>query len=551
MLKRSLIPCFIVLSFFILSFSAHADYVSIYNLKGVPFQELYSPNNSVCWGSDQEYSRDYRVAVNTYAQDGFPVDVSSFPDEFKLFIPPGTVDISVTFIAQNNQKYCIVARYKHPPVCEYCSHAWQGTYTGIPLDRADGGISLETFERRDIYLRNIDGYVTLINQRFEQPLSREEAGWMYLKKLPIDGDRILYLSVIIQVDKQIYLDWYNSVDWSSFDEVTASPSSPSPPPPSPSSSSTTSDADDNTTLTNGKCSPEHPENCTDPADCQYIAGGHWYNGRCYAQAQNDTSSNTNVNNNTEVSNRINNIGYNPLLCVIFGGSYCNNAPARSGCDKDHLENCTSQAACERAGGYWDTNKCLKREPVPQEQQVKQVNDFNQVMIDLGVSNGLIKRGDKVHLKLNIPPYNGPVDVYGAVYFRNEHYLWFIPLDLQTEEQGVCCQSIGRHIQEPIKKTLIKDFDACALLGDDYKNKWDVYVLVLPSQEQEPQNLDDLSAMIKNSPYFLQYYTIDVDCSLQNAVCSPEHPELCQNQIDCKYQGQGYWYDNACHAEPQD
>ena len=155
MLKRALIPCFIVLSFFILSFSAHADYVSIYNLKHVPFQELYSPNNSTFWGSDQEYSRTYRVAVNSYSTFG-TVDISRFPEEFKLFIPPGTVYISVAFITYNTQKYCIVARYKRPPVCEYCSHAWQGTYTGIPLDRADGGISLKAFESRDIYLNNID-----------------------------------------------------------------------------------------------------------------------------------------------------------------------------------------------------------------------------------------------------------------------------------------------------------------------------------------------------------------------------------------------------------
>ncbi len=574
MLKKVIFYFFIFNLFF--SVVLYADsWVTIYQLKHSSFKDLYSPENEYFWGTDAKNSRYYEIIINAYSRPNFPADISSFPNQFKLFIPPGTTYVAVSIKTARDNKIGVVARYKQIPLCQYCSYIWhEDKYYDVPWDW-ETGINLDILNQRDVYLKNSGGTIQVPHSLFfDVPLSKNQAGWLYIKKLPFDSDWIMEMHVTIQVEKKTYLNWYNFVDWLSFEENTTSNPRPTcsssnfslctdqnscnlaggywyggschaTPESNNDNVGNNSSNDDNVTVS---CSPEHLDVCTNYIDCQEIGHGYWYNDSCHdtPDANNNYNDNNGDNNNFSTKNT----GLAALLCAIGYKEYCNDI---NECNINSLENCNSQYSCEKVGGYWRTKEreCIKKESISDKHEIVNISNFSDAMIDIGIKNGMIRKGTKVHLTLNFPPYNQPVDIYGAIYFEKDNYLWFIPNNL-NENNHPEFQAVGKNIEREIRNTIIPDIDICNQLGNSYKDRWQIYALVLPSQNSEITSLNDISTILNSNstPYFLQYYIVDVDCSLDNIKCSPECLEACTNYIDCQEIGHGYWYNNECHANPQ-
>ncbi len=199
-----------------------------YTLHPTGFKNIYNPNDPrlVC-GVDYD---DLASCLDENKKAGFPdgkagfmfyltslqrpltpPDIDSFPEKFRLFIPPGTVYAGVTLYFPINGKEGIVDRYKKPPDCSYCQHGHPpDEYSKIPWETAP--IRLSDLTERDIYRPNNGGSaMPLPAFSRTSPMSSEESGWLYIKKLPFGSSTIHDAKMVFQLNIKAYLDWYNKV----------------------------------------------------------------------------------------------------------------------------------------------------------------------------------------------------------------------------------------------------------------------------------------------------------------------------------------------------
>jgi len=291
----------------------------LYNLddpKIVCGQDL--PDASSCSPEEKSLS----LVLGTLHQNGLDY-VSSFPDTFRIFIPPGTVYGYVNIYMPIDGQEGVVVRYKQPPVGEFCQYAGQPSHYGdVPWD-VPNQVNLGTMEQRDVYLRNWGGLAAAVSPfSLQIPISSADSGWLYIRKLPFTSSTIHKISVSFRVDVSTFQNWYDRVVW----DVAGDPWS----------------------AAHGEavarvCSSLDLKACETDAACEAV-GAHWYGGSCNADIACGSDDFATCDNQS----RCNNSDF------YWYDVMCNDEVA---CTETDLEACDSQTKCESSGFYWYDDIC--------------------------------------------------------------------------------------------------------------------------------------------------------------------------------------------------
>jgi hypothetical protein len=117
--------------------------------------------------------------------------------QFKLWIPPGIEHVSLmSHVGQNSgSSYCYVARLGKEPA-------------GTPTAGQSNGYTLSELAAGDCFGKNSSGYVIYTdNIKVSNPPTIGQ--WLYIN-FKIGKGNLIDTSGSIQVNEQIYKDWYNS-----------------------------------------------------------------------------------------------------------------------------------------------------------------------------------------------------------------------------------------------------------------------------------------------------------------------------------------------------
>ena len=223
--------------------------------------------------------------------------ISTFPNDFRLFIPPGTTKVIISmFLAESDAK--LVLRYKSPPTCSaYYSSEDIDWETSTDLDEMD----------QDVYLSYHNLYVS---DTFRP--SVEESGWLYIKKLAGTMDSI---TVSITVDPAEFMVWYNDLEviWDGNGDPWS---------------------ENNGVASIEVCGSDNLDACQE-SNCQTDGKGYWYNdelgGDEYCHAMPPACDETDF---------------------YWYEDECHEEPEQGVCSEDNLYACSTEAECVDAGGEW-------------------------------------------------------------------------------------------------------------------------------------------------------------------------------------------------------
>lgn len=294
------------------------------------------------------------LSLGTLQQRGLKY-VSSFPDAFRIFIPPGTIYGYVNIYMPIDAQEGIVVRYKSPPDGVYCQFAEQPShYDEVPWD-VPNRVSLATMEQRDVYLRNWGGLAAAVSPfSLQVPMSESGSGWLYIRKLPFTSSRIHKVSVSFRVNVRNYQRWYDEVVWDAAGDPWSA---------------------NNNVTTSRVCSSSNLNSCLTESSCERV-GAYWYNGSCNAEPA-CTEGNLYACNSQDKCNSSGFYWYNnscnpEVACTgadlpacatesecegsgfYWYDGLCNAEPR---CRADNLEGCEYQNECERVGAYWYDGSC--------------------------------------------------------------------------------------------------------------------------------------------------------------------------------------------------
>ena len=261
---------------------------------------------------------------------------------------------------------------------------------------------------------------------------------------------------------------------------------------------------DGTSCHEKTCS-NYPSACTTEAECKGH-GGYWYDGFCHAQEECSQQRVEGCNNF--------------LICTMNGGIWENNVccrqddPPEPVCDSDHLDLCTTETACEGAGGYMSGGQCMARKAVPSDQTSVDLSGHMEISpVDLGdgAADGEIVPGDKMHLGFHFAGYKGPVDIYAAIQIPDSGF-YFSQDNAEAPLTTEFC-AFRRRDKGPVDVDMIDDFDVCEVLGNQYNGTWWVYSLVIPAQERTFDSLEEFLSCLDEGqvPYGLGWYGFWVNC----------------------------------------
>lgn len=326
------------------------------------FKDLYNLNDpKILCGQDvidasgcAPDEKTLSLSLGTLRQTGLKY-VSSFPDAFRIFIPPGTVYGYVNIYMPIDGQEGVVVRYQQPPDGVYCQFAGQPShYDEVPWD-IPNRVSLSTMEGRDVYLRNWGGLAAAVSPfALQVPLSESGSGWLYIRKLPFTSSRIHKISVSFRVDVAAYQRWYDEVIWDAAGDPWSA---------------------NNSVTTSRVCSSSNLTACLTESACERV-GAFWYDGSCNARAA-CTGSNLSACNSQDKCSASGFFWYDnscnsEVACTGDNLVACENASecegsgffwydgvcnAESKCRADNMSGCESQNDCTGVGGYWYDGSC--------------------------------------------------------------------------------------------------------------------------------------------------------------------------------------------------
>jgi hypothetical protein len=252
------------------SYPCGGDFSYKYTDKLAGFKDLYNLNDpKIFCGQDLLDSsgcapeeKSLSLSLGTLRQTGLDY-VSSFPDAFRVFVPPGTVYGYVNIYMPIDAQEGIVVRYNQPPEGVYCQFAGQPShYDDVPWD-VPNRVNLGTMEQRDVYLRNWGGLAAAVSPfSLQIPLSSTGSGWLYIRKLPFTSSTIHKISVSFRVNAAVFQRWYDDVVWDTGGDPWS--------------------ANNNVALTS-VCSSSNLGACLTESACERV-DAYWYDNGCNAEA---------------------------------------------------------------------------------------------------------------------------------------------------------------------------------------------------------------------------------------------------------------------------
>ncbi len=318
-------------------FPCGGDFPYKYSNVSHGFRDLYNLNDpKILCGQDlpdatscddAPAEKTISFSLGTLHQNGLDY-VGSFPDTFRIFIPPGTIYGYVNIYMPIDGQEGIVVRYKQPPVGEYCRFSGQPShYEDVPWD-VPNRVNLDTMAQRDVYLRNWGGLAAAVSPfSLQIPLGEAGSGWLYIRKLPFVSSTIHKINASFRVDVSTYQDWYNSAVW----DIAGNPWSAG-----------------HGEAVAAACTSSNPDACRNAKECELI-GGYWYGNSCNVE---DSCTSDDFETCSSQS-RCNNSGF------YWYDDICNDEPA---CTSADLFSCDNQTKCESSGFYWDGSYCRISSP---------------------------------------------------------------------------------------------------------------------------------------------------------------------------------------------
>lgn len=168
---------------------------------------MTNPTKYISIGGDYGLGKDIPNFNNFYSDSIVQLlNISySYPEYFRIFIPPGTIQIGVTIHGSQG----IIARHKIIPVSNF------GQLLPTQYDQ-----KLSSYEIADQYLMGSNNSdqsdVVLLGDLFNSSpfLTPDRAGWFYVKINNFDSlsdDKTIKITII--ADSKTYLAWYYDINW--------------------------------------------------------------------------------------------------------------------------------------------------------------------------------------------------------------------------------------------------------------------------------------------------------------------------------------------------
>lgn len=194
------------------------------------------------------------------------------PDNFRVFIPPGTIYASISLYSEQNQRNGAVARFGCPPQCAYNLNMSAEQFSALPWkgSKTEGADIYSLLQ--DYQHRNYDGTNRLFYFSFENPKTMGE--WVYVKVLTYAGSTspgTMLLTLTLNVEE--YKMWYRWVAW----DVSGNPVVPGRNPGASTCDKAWSETSTGTTPT--PTPTPSPDNGLDRLACLF-ARGQWIDGKC-------------------------------------------------------------------------------------------------------------------------------------------------------------------------------------------------------------------------------------------------------------------------------
>lgn len=311
------------------------DYIYRHTETREGFRSLYDPTDSriVC-GTTASLAcaeEEMILALNMTSKPSSikPADISAFPDSFRFYLPPGTVYAVATVYTPRDMKEGMVVRYQQQPDCEYSQYEWMSYYYDKVPWQSSSQVTLDTLKKGDVYLPTSSGHAQVLPAfARSKPMTESEAGWMYVHRLPFNGDLIYTVQVTIRVNREAYMKWFKGyTKWNKDGDPWSIDELPNSPAPAPSCSKTNLDA------------------CTTKAGCEN-AGAYWYDDICNADPVCGLDNLKDCATEEECTGS----GY------YWYDDACQSQP---NCRADHPAGCETKAECESqsVNKYWYDGEC--------------------------------------------------------------------------------------------------------------------------------------------------------------------------------------------------
>ena len=477
-------------------------------------------------------------------------DMTSFPDAFRFYLPPGTIGAAVTVFTPRDTREGIVVRYGAPPDCRECAHAWDMSYYDkVSWDRSTQ-MSIDDLmhKEEDVYLLTRGGHALVItSSSLPQPLAEDDAGWVYIHKLPFDGDAINEIHISITVDRKVYTEWYeeraifldNGDPVSAEDEVCTADALEDCSKTScrnagyywydgkcnsDKACKMASECDGNEDHCQGsdyhlwkdgscheeeECRTDHAEGCYNRDDCLAV-GKYWYNNQCNSERACEPLSDCDGRED---------------LCTGSGYAY-NEADgtchSKSECRADHAEGCYNRDDCLAVGKYWYDNTCNPEKACEDPSKCDDKDHCTGSGYTYDEENETCTEKtlcDKEHLD--------SCNKKACIFYNGYFY------DGSCHEERACEIASACDNEDHCTGSGYFYYDGGCHVQEVY-----TYTTAPP-----PTSLLDLSHIVALGRGTVSTPVEDAPS------CDADHRDLC-TEADCEKSGDGYWYDGSCNPEPR-
>jgi len=497
------------------------DYESLYTYYGLPFYSYGSSNISCEDGmlDDERYTSCEKIGdVNKYSYTlaGFkeiydlndprvvchldaslggcspdPEEKFSYsvpragqrdvPDAFRLYIPPGTINVTVSMHMSISCMDGVVVRYRSTPDCS----GWPyGRNDAVPWDSQN--IGLDVMEDRDVYKVNSGGTILVVPPTYRS--KDDEGGWLYVRRLGLDDREIDTVTIKVTVNTEAFLTWYNSMgeqqhDWDANgdpwgEHKIISTTRPSYTPPS-------------STVPPSNTAP--PSSTAPPSGNLLLSGNDVFSSLGISFGLNSIPTST---DSTPTSVTTSLFG----LPVEFGVNY---RSEQLSCGPDHLKVCDREA-CEGLGVdyWWYEGSC--RTGQQYEEYVERIPEA-PVRLGADANDGLISIGEGMSVEVDVPDVGR---TYAMLVFPNGDY-FFIDNDTL----------ITKDVVPVFNGVMFVSDDICAALAElpeDIKGEWELLIFTVPTAAPEFRVIEDIASYIENEGvYHFGSYSVMVTCQARS------------------------------------
>ncbi len=131
---------------------------------------------------------------------------------FRMFVPPGTIQITLYMYTQYQPSVKVAVRFRQPPECINCTSS-QTQFT------QESTFMFEKFETEDVHLVNAGGHIDIYSKSlqaapdaFTDPLPIEQGGWLYVYVYD-QAYAVGQIQCAIKVNTTKYMEWFDNYDY--------------------------------------------------------------------------------------------------------------------------------------------------------------------------------------------------------------------------------------------------------------------------------------------------------------------------------------------------